>query len=57
MADSGDVALALIALNRRGDALAMLKSAGPNAGRMAIDPRFDAVRGDRRFRKYLKLPA
>ncbi len=56
-ADSGDVALALIALNRRGDALAMLKSAGPNAGRMAVDPRFDAVRGDRRFKKYLKLPA
>jgi DNA-binding winged helix-turn-helix (wHTH) protein/tetratricopeptide (TPR) repeat protein len=55
-ADPGDVALALIAMNRRGAALAMLRTAGQNA-RMAVDPRFDAVRGDGRFKKYLKLPA
>jgi DNA-binding winged helix-turn-helix (wHTH) protein/predicted TPR repeat methyltransferase len=57
-ADPGDLAVALIALNRRSDALATLKRVAPkDAVRFALDPRFDPVRGDPRFKKYLKLPA
>lgn len=56
--DSGDLVAALIALHRRSDALAALRQAKvKGAVGLALDPRLDPVRGDRRFRKYLKLPA
>ncbi len=57
-ADPGDLVVALIALNRRSDALAALKRVAlKDAAHYALDPRLDPVRGDRRFKKYLKLPA
>ncbi len=56
-----DIVLALIALNRRSDALARLKRSGYKAafkgGSGFLDPRLDPVRGDSRFRKYLAAPA
>lgn len=59
-ADPGDIVLALIALNRRADALARLRQRAYTSafkGDVALDPRLDPVRDDVRFRKYLKLPA
>jgi DNA-binding winged helix-turn-helix (wHTH) protein/Tfp pilus assembly protein PilF len=61
-AEPGDLVVALIALNRRSDALATLRqrryrTAFKGSVGLALDPRLDPVRGDRRFKKYLKLPA
>jgi DNA-binding winged helix-turn-helix (wHTH) protein/Tfp pilus assembly protein PilF len=58
-AEPGDLVLALIALNRRSDALAALrrstyKTAFKGSVGLALDPRLDPVRGDSRFRKYFK---
>lgn len=61
-AEPGDLVVAMIALNRRSDALATLKkstykTAFKGSVGFALDPRLDPVRSDRRFKKYLKLPA
>lgn len=57
-ADPGDVALALIAMNRRSAALRALRGF-PRAevAHLALDPRLDPVRADRRFKKYVTGPA
>lgn len=57
-ADPGDLAVALVALNRRSDALAALKAAtrGETAT-LGLDPRLDPIRRDPRFRKYFRYPA
>ncbi|HET9394250.1 MAG TPA: winged helix-turn-helix domain-containing protein [Candidatus Rubrimentiphilum sp.] len=56
--DPGDLAVALVALNRRSDALAALKAAtrGETAT-LGLDPRLDPIRRDPAFRKYFRAPA
>jgi DNA-binding winged helix-turn-helix (wHTH) protein/Tfp pilus assembly protein PilF len=58
-ADPGDLALALIALNRRSDALVALKAAvrGETGVALGLDPRLDPIRRDPAFRKYFRAPA
>jgi len=58
-ADPGDLALALIALRRRSDALAALKAAvhGQTGVALGLDPRLDPLRRDPAFRKYFRAPA
>ncbi len=55
-----DLAVAFVALGHRTEALAMLGRAWrqmPDAFPMVPDARLDAVRGDKRFRRYFKIPA
>ncbi len=54
-----DLATALIALGRRGDALRILRDANRDKynAMLAIDPRMDPVRHDARFRPYIQGPA
>ncbi len=59
-ADPLDVAVVLVAMGNRSEALATLGRAWrkmPSAFPLVPDVRLDVVRGDSRFRKYLKLPA
>jgi DNA-binding winged helix-turn-helix (wHTH) protein/Flp pilus assembly protein TadD len=59
-ADPMDVAVVLVALGQRSEALAMLGRAWrqmPDAFPLVPDARLDPVRGDGRFRKYFKMPA
>ncbi|HZZ66347.1 MAG TPA: tetratricopeptide repeat protein, partial [Candidatus Baltobacteraceae bacterium] len=55
-----DVAVALAAMGRKDDAMAMLRKATHEepgaAGFLAVDPRMDALRGDARFRQVTQGP-
>lgn len=57
--DPADVAMALVAMGRKSDALRMLGRHDPGwaDGVLALDPRLDPVRGDRRFSRYTRNPA
>ena len=56
--DPEDMVTALVAMGRRTEALRMLQNRKdvPFPAVIAIDPRMDAVRGDKRFRAFIKGP-
>jgi DNA-binding winged helix-turn-helix (wHTH) protein/Tfp pilus assembly protein PilF len=59
MVDSADIAVALIAMNRREEALDALRRSmwHEEGATLALDPRLDPVRRDPRFRRYVTAPA
>lgn len=56
--DPDDVVTALVALGRRSEALDLLRdrSLQADVAVLAMDPRMDPVRADRRFQAYMKTP-
>jgi hypothetical protein len=56
--DPEDVVTALVAMGRRSEALRMLHEHQRLLflGALAIDPRMDPVRGDKRFKQYTQGP-
>jgi len=58
-ADPEDVAIAMVAMGRRADALRMLHESERKRidPMLALDPRMDAVRTDPRFRAYMRARA
>jgi tetratricopeptide (TPR) repeat protein len=55
--DPEDIVTALVAMGRRNEALEMLRDEKYNSAVLAIDPRMDPVRDDKRFRQFVQAPA